>query len=94
MLCPRLVRVVKESGLVCVSYGTLNNDPENVKLQVAKGIDAVIVDSVLAPGVEYPDLARGHVHLLVTACEAHRWIGDDRNVHAQVLLPVAVGVDV
>lgn len=48
VLCPRLVRVVKESGLVCVSYGTLNNDPENVKLQVAKGIDAVIVDSVLA----------------------------------------------
>ncbi|KAH8705135.1 putative glycerophosphocholine phosphodiesterase Gde1 [Talaromyces proteolyticus] len=48
VLCPRLVRVVKESGLVCVSYGTLNNDPENAKLQVAKGIDAVIVDSVLA----------------------------------------------
>ncbi|KAL2002398.1 hypothetical protein VTN02DRAFT_6864 [Thermoascus thermophilus] len=48
VLCPRLVRVVKESGLVCVSYGTLNNDPEKVKLQVAEGIDAVIVDSVLA----------------------------------------------
>lgn len=46
--CPRLVRVVKESGLVCVSYGTLNNDPKNVKLQVKEGIDAVIVDSVLA----------------------------------------------
>lgn len=30
--CPRLVRVVKESGLVCVSYGTLNNAPENVKV--------------------------------------------------------------
>ncbi|KAB8078227.1 GDPD-domain-containing protein [Aspergillus leporis] len=48
VLCPRLVRVVKESGLVCVSYGTLNNDPTNVKRQVAEGIDAVIVDSVLA----------------------------------------------
>lgn len=48
VLCPRLVRVVKESGLVCVSYGTLNNEPANVKLQVAEGIDAVIVDSVLA----------------------------------------------
>jgi len=46
--CPRLVRVVKESGLVCVSYGTLNNDPKNVQLQVKEGIDAVIVDSVLA----------------------------------------------
>ncbi|QKX58506.1 uncharacterized protein TRUGW13939_05630 [Talaromyces rugulosus] len=48
VLCPRLVRVVKESGLVCVSYGVLNNDPENARLQVAKGMDAVIVDSVLA----------------------------------------------
>ncbi|KAF1951416.1 GDPD-domain-containing protein [Byssothecium circinans] len=46
--CPRLVRVVKESGLVCVSYGTLNNDPKNVKIQEKEGIDAVIVDSVLA----------------------------------------------
>ncbi|KAI1610731.1 Glycerophosphoryl diester phosphodiesterase family-domain-containing protein [Exophiala viscosa] len=45
---PRLVRVVKESGLVCVSYGTLNNDSAKVKLQVKQGIDAVIVDSVLA----------------------------------------------
>lgn len=31
---PRLVRVVKESGLVCVSYGVLNNDP--VKVQVSR----------------------------------------------------------
>jgi glycerophosphodiester phosphodiesterase len=30
VMCPRLVKVVKESGLVCVSYGTLNNDPVNV----------------------------------------------------------------
>lgn len=48
VLSPRLVRVVKESGLVCVSYGVLNNDPSKVKLQVKQGIDAVIVDSVLA----------------------------------------------
>jgi glycerophosphodiester phosphodiesterase len=33
VLCPRLVRVVKESGLVCVSYGVLNNEPENVKVR-------------------------------------------------------------
>ncbi|KAL1311879.1 hypothetical protein AAFC00_001951 [Neodothiora populina] len=46
--CPRLVRVVKESGLVCVSYGTLNNVNKNVELQANEGIDAVIVDSVLA----------------------------------------------
>ncbi|KAF4123672.1 glycerophosphodiester phosphodiesterase, partial [Geosmithia morbida] len=43
---PRLVRVVKENGLVCVSYGVLNNDP--LLVQVKEGIDAVIVDSVLA----------------------------------------------
>ncbi|KHN98285.1 glycerophosphodiester phosphodiesterase GDE1 [Metarhizium album ARSEF 1941] len=45
---PRLVRVVKEIGLVCVSYGVLNNDPLMVQRQVKEGIDAVIVDSVLA----------------------------------------------
>ncbi|PMD54546.1 GDPD-domain-containing protein [Hyaloscypha bicolor E] len=44
---PRLVRVVKENGLVCVSYGSLNNNPEKVQQQVQEGIDAVIVDSVL-----------------------------------------------
>ncbi|KAI9876822.1 MAG: Glycerophosphocholine phosphodiesterase [Pleopsidium flavum] len=48
VISPRLVRVVKESGLVCVSYGTMNNDPDKVKLQVKEGIDAVIVDNVLA----------------------------------------------
>jgi len=32
VISPRLVRVVKESGLVCVSYGALNNDPEKVKV--------------------------------------------------------------
>lgn len=32
VLCPRLVRVVKESGLVCVSYGVLNNEPTNVRV--------------------------------------------------------------
>ncbi|KAH7153196.1 Glycerophosphoryl diester phosphodiesterase family-domain-containing protein [Dactylonectria macrodidyma] len=45
---PRLVKVVKENGLVCVSYGVQNNDPIMVQRQVKQGIDAVIVDSVLA----------------------------------------------
>ncbi|KAK7948693.1 uncharacterized protein PG986_009579 [Apiospora aurea] len=45
---PRLVRVVKQSGLVCVSYGAQNNDPVLVQRQVKEGIDAVIVDNVLA----------------------------------------------
>ena len=47
VLCPRLVKVVKSSGLVCVSYGMMNNDEGNVRRQVREGIDAVIVDSVL-----------------------------------------------
>lgn len=34
VMCPRLVKVVKESGLVCVSYGTLNNDPANVMVSI------------------------------------------------------------
>jgi glycerophosphodiester phosphodiesterase len=30
---PRLVRVVKQNGLVCVSYGTVNNEPELVQVR-------------------------------------------------------------
>ena len=41
-----MIHEVKHSGLVCMSYGTLNNDPFNSKLQAQEGIDAVIVDSV------------------------------------------------
>lgn len=48
IIAPRLIRVVKESGLVCVSYGQQNNDKEKVRLQEQQGIDAVIVDSVHA----------------------------------------------
>lgn len=69
VMCPRLVRVVKESGLVCVSYGALNNDVVNSRLQAQEGIDAVIVDSVLkirqglteaeAGGVQQSQLANG-----------------------------------
>lgn len=36
VVCPRLVRVVKQSGLVCVSYGTQNNDPELVNVSQVK----------------------------------------------------------
>lgn len=32
VLSPRLVKVVKESGLVCVSYGALNNESTNVQV--------------------------------------------------------------
>ncbi|OUT20926.1 hypothetical protein CAS74_003922 [Pichia kudriavzevii] len=46
--CPRLASVVKASGLACFTYGSANNDPINAKLEIAAGVDAVIVDSVLA----------------------------------------------
>lgn len=32
VLCPRLIKVIKESGLVCVTYGVMNNLPANVKV--------------------------------------------------------------
>jgi glycerophosphodiester phosphodiesterase len=47
VVAPRLIRVVKESGLVCISYGVLNNDPINVEVQADQEIDAVIVDSLI-----------------------------------------------
>ena len=37
VIAPRLVKVVKESGLVCVSYGTLNNESRNVKVSMING---------------------------------------------------------
>ena len=46
VMCPRLIQVVKDSNLVCFSYGVLNNDAHNSELQAKAGIDAVIVDSV------------------------------------------------
>lgn len=46
--CPRLVSAVKDSGIVCVTYGAMNNNPANARLQMKHGVDAVIVDSVLA----------------------------------------------
>lgn len=48
IMCSRLVKLVKESGLVLFTYGTPNNVPENASLQLKSGVDAVIVDSVLA----------------------------------------------
>ncbi|KAK9480785.1 GDPD-domain-containing protein [Lipomyces japonicus] len=48
ILTPRLITAVKESGLVCFSYGVMNNVPSYCKLQMSYGLDAVIVDSVLA----------------------------------------------
>lgn len=46
LLCLRLLTYVKRSGLICGSYGVLNNIPENVKLQLDAGLDLIIVDRV------------------------------------------------
>ncbi|KAI0514815.1 Glycerophosphoryl diester phosphodiesterase family-domain-containing protein [Xylaria bambusicola] len=46
VLCPRLVRYVKSSGLVCASYGPQNSLPDAVIAQVRAGIDILIVDRV------------------------------------------------
>ncbi|KAF2462806.1 GDPD-domain-containing protein [Lindgomyces ingoldianus] len=43
---PKLVQFVKDAGLICWSFGALNNDPENARAQAAAGLDAIIVDSV------------------------------------------------
>ncbi|RHZ48190.1 uncharacterized protein CDV56_100746 [Aspergillus thermomutatus] len=44
--CPRLIGYVKQSGLVCGSYGLQNNIPENAKVQAAAGIDILMADRV------------------------------------------------
>ncbi|EER25756.1 Glycerophosphoryl diester phosphodiesterase family protein [Coccidioides posadasii C735 delta SOWgp] len=46
LLCPRLIQYVQRSGLLCASYGLVNNVPENAKVQVDAGIDMLIVDRV------------------------------------------------
>ncbi|KAI1925710.1 hypothetical protein LOZ65_002752 [Ophidiomyces ophidiicola] len=46
LLCPRLIKYVQMAGLVCASYGLVNNVPENAKLQSDAGIDMLIVDRV------------------------------------------------
>jgi glycerophosphodiester phosphodiesterase len=54
-----IVRVVKESGLVCVSYGDENGDKVFVRKQIEAGVDAVIVDSVLAIRNELTNSSNG-----------------------------------
>ncbi|PIG80819.1 hypothetical protein AARAC_003463, partial [Aspergillus arachidicola] len=46
VMCPRLVRYVQRSGLLCGSYGSQNNIPENAKAQAAAGIDIIMADRV------------------------------------------------
>ncbi|KAG9231851.1 Glycerophosphoryl diester phosphodiesterase family-domain-containing protein [Amylocarpus encephaloides] len=44
--CPRLVEYVRAAGLVCTSWGALNDDPEGAKIQAKAGVQAIIVDAV------------------------------------------------
>lgn len=44
--CPRIIRTVKENGLLLFTYGFQNNDVVSVQLQLEHGVDALIVDSV------------------------------------------------
>ncbi|OQE37669.1 hypothetical protein PENCOP_c009G03158 [Penicillium coprophilum] len=46
ILCPRLVGYVKRSGLICGSYGSLNNIPEHAKAQHKAGLQILMVDNV------------------------------------------------
>ncbi|KAI8368197.1 Glycerophosphoryl diester phosphodiesterase family-domain-containing protein [Radiomyces spectabilis] len=48
LAAPKMVKVIKETGLLLFTYGVLNNEVENAVAQKYYGVDAVIVDSVLA----------------------------------------------
>lgn len=43
---PRLISAVRSAGLVLCTYGDRNNDLDAVKVQIANGVAAVIVDHV------------------------------------------------
>lgn len=43
---PRLIRKIRETGLVLFSYGSNNNDVANARLQKEYGLDAIIADHV------------------------------------------------
>ncbi|KAG8528433.1 uncharacterized protein KY384_007351 [Bacidia gigantensis] len=46
VMSPGLVKYVKDSGLQCISWGELNDEPEHAKKQVQAGLDAIIVNSI------------------------------------------------
>ncbi|OKL62494.1 hypothetical protein UA08_02537 [Talaromyces atroroseus] len=46
LMCPSLVGYIKQSGFICGSYGSLNNVPENVKVQQAADIQILMADRV------------------------------------------------
>ncbi|KAM7215352.1 Glycerophosphoryl diester phosphodiesterase family domain containing protein [Rhypophila decipiens] len=46
LICPRLVAYVRNRGLVCASYGVLNNEVDKVEAQVEAGVDIIIADKI------------------------------------------------
>lgn len=95
VLAPRLVKVVKESGLVCVSYGVFNNEPDKVRLQKEQGIDAVIVDSVLSirNGLRDDDEKATQLQLLAAQKLGNKTADTNTNMtkeHGKENLPLSV----
>ncbi|KAL9024014.1 MAG: hypothetical protein Q9196_006826, partial [Gyalolechia fulgens] len=43
---PQLIGCVQDAGLVCISWGELNDDPEQAKEQAKAGLDAIITNRV------------------------------------------------
>ncbi|KAL8972076.1 MAG: hypothetical protein Q9197_002952 [Variospora fuerteventurae] len=43
---PQLIGCVQDAGLVCISWGELNDDPKQAKEQAKAGLDAIITNSV------------------------------------------------
>ncbi|KAL8902253.1 MAG: hypothetical protein Q9207_004820 [Kuettlingeria erythrocarpa] len=43
---PQLIGCVQDAGLVCISWGELNDDPEQAKEQAKAGLDAIITNHV------------------------------------------------
>ncbi|KAL8991980.1 MAG: hypothetical protein Q9169_007474 [Polycauliona sp. 2 TL-2023] len=46
VVSPHLVKRVQDAGLVCISWGELNDVPENAAIQVEAGLDAIITNQV------------------------------------------------
>lgn len=43
---PSLIQHIKSAGLICATYGDVNDDPDNAVLQAEAGLDAIIVNKV------------------------------------------------
>jgi glycerophosphodiester phosphodiesterase len=50
---PRLVKIIKQTGLLLFTYGVLNNEVRNAKTQQSYGVDAVIVVSCIHTVTSY-----------------------------------------